>query len=241
MCLRDNINGLFKRYTTMSDSKFLRVTRALFFCGLMLLILASCMRGPEDIDLVKYMVVQTDYDTGEIDGSVNIFSTYNTFVLRQDTMGFVSTLEDDTILVDGFNFEGEFVTPVVDRVTQKVETAGTVGFQRVEEDQNPDFGVKIVVLQNFSFFQTVSYPGYYSGYYGYYGGYYGPVVNNYYSNFITLVIEVVDIKNYAANGNKYKVIWTAYIGDLGATLDLTGKTLEAVDQAFAQSPYFSKN
>jgi len=196
------------------------------------------MRAPQDVDLVKYMVVQTEYDTEVINDATNIFNTYGTFVLRQDTMGYVSTIVVDTILVDGFNFDGEFVTPVVDRVTEEVENAG---FLRVEEDQNPDFAVKIVVLENFSFFQTVSYPGYYSGYYGYYGGYYGPVVSTYYSNFVTLVIEVVDIKNYQANGNKYNVIWSSYIGDLGVTLDLTGKTLEAVDQAFIQSPYFSKN
>jgi hypothetical protein len=196
------------------------------------------MPTPEDADLVKYMVVQTDYDTEEVDGVENIFTTYNTFVLRQDTIGYVSTLTDDTILVDGVNFEGEFVTPVVDQVTDEVEAGG---FLRVEEDENPDFAINIVVLENFSFFQSVSYPGYYSGYYSGYYGYYYPVVNTYYSNFITLIIEVVDIKNYTVNGNKYKVIWKASIGDLGATLDLTGKTLEAVEQAFIQSPYFSKN
>jgi hypothetical protein len=56
-----------------------------------------------------------------------------------------------------------------------------------------------------------------------------------------MVIQVVDNKNYVANGNKYKVIWTAFVGDLAATLDLKGKSLEAVDQAFEQSPYISKD
>jgi hypothetical protein len=186
--------------------------------------------------LVKYMLVQTEYDTARVDGDVNVFNTYSTFVLKQDTMGFVSSIDEDTILVDNPNFE--FVTPVVDRVTDEVEAAG---YLRVEEDENPDFVVNVVVLENFSFYQSVSYPGYYSGYYSGYYGYYYPVVNTYYSNFITLVVEVVDIKNYAANGNKYMVIWTASIGDLGVTQDLVGKTLEAVDQAFTQSPYFSKN
>jgi hypothetical protein len=195
------------------------------------------MRGPEDADLVKHMVVQTNYDTDLVNETDNIFNTYNTYVLRQDTMGFVSTIPGaDTILIDDANFD--FVEPVVGRITSKVNEAG---FTRVEEDENPDFGVKVVVLQNFSFFQSVSYPGYYSGYYGYYGGYYGPIVNTYYANFITMVIEVVDIKNYAANGNKYKVLWSAYVGDLGITLNLKDNTLKAVDQAFQQSPYFSKD
>jgi hypothetical protein len=87
----------------------------------------------------------------------------------------------------------------------------------------------------------VNYSGYYpgSGYYGYYGYYY-PVVTNYYSNFVTLVIQVVDVANYDVNDG-YRVVWTAFFGDLNATLDLNGKTLEAVESAFDQSPYISAN
>lgn len=204
--------------------------------GLIFLVASSCMQQPEEVDLVKHMVVQTEYDTKAVDED-QVFPSFNTFVLVQDTMGFVSTGVEDTVLIDGVNFEGEFVSPVVDEVTSQIEAGG---FTRVEENQNPDFSVKIVVLQNFSLFQTVSYPGYYTGYYGYYGGYYGPVVSTYYSNFVTMVIEVVDVKNYAVNGNKYNVIWSAYIGDLGATMNLKENTLEAVETAFEQSPYFSK-
>jgi hypothetical protein len=46
----------------------------------------------------------------------------------------------------------------------------------------------------------------------------------------------VDAKNPNAN-NEYPIIWTAYIGDLNYTTDLTGKTQEAVVRAFKQSPY----
>lgn len=185
--------------------------------------------------MVKYMVVQTEYDEEEVDGVENVFNTYSTFYLRQDTLGFVSTYTADTILMDGGNID--FVEALIDSVGDMAESRG---FIQVEEDQSPDFAIKIVVLENFSFFQTVSYPGYYSGYYGYYGGYYGPVVNTYSSNFVTLVIEVVDIKNYIINGSKYKVIWSAYIGDLLTTIDRKGKLLEAANQAFLQSPYFLK-
>jgi hypothetical protein len=51
----------------------------------------------------------------------------------------------------------------------------------------------------------------------------------------------VDIANFAANGNKYRVIWTASMGDLITTDDLRGKSLEAIDQAFIQSSYINKN
>lgn len=205
---------------------------------LIVMVMTACGREPEMADLVKYMVVQTDYDQEEINESENVFNEYATFVLRQDTLGFVSTYTPDTILLDEAGTRIDFVNALIDEVGAK---ATERGFTRVEDDENPDFAIKIVVLENFSFFQTVSYPGYYSGYYGYYGGYYGPMVNTYASNFVTLVIEVVDIKNYAANGNKYKVIWSAYIGDLLTTYDRKNKILYAVDQAFEQSPYFAKD
>lgn len=197
--------------------------------------ITACAREPEVADLVKNMVVETRYDVEEVDGTDNVFNDYSTFVLREDTMGFVSTYSLDTILLDNPSTIVDFVESTIDRVGQNAEEKG---YTRVEADENPDFAIKIVVLENFSFFQTVSYPGYYSGYYGYYGGYYGPVVNTYTSNFVTLVIEVVDIKHSV--DNKYKVIWSAYIGDLLSSVDRKVKLLEAVDQAFEQSPYFSK-
>lgn len=201
--------------------------------------LAGCAREPEVADLVKYMVVETRYDTEEVNESANVFTDYSTFVLREDTLGFVSTYAgSDTILLDEAGTRIDFVNSTIERVAEHVTDRG---FTRVEEDENPDFAVKIVVLENFSFFQTVSYPGYYSGYYGYYGGYYGPIVNTYSSNFVTMVIEVDDIKHYLENGSKYKVVWSAYIGDLLTTDDRKNKILVAVDKAFEQSPYFSNN
>src|SRR5688572_23119344 len=97
----------------LMDNKFLKMIRWVLFGGLIVVISSSCMREPEDVDLVKYMLVQTEYDTTRVDGDVNVFNTYSTFVLKQDTMGFVSSIDEDTILVDNANFV--FVTPVVDR------------------------------------------------------------------------------------------------------------------------------
>ncbi|HEY3429436.1 MAG TPA: hypothetical protein VGK39_02090, partial [Cyclobacteriaceae bacterium] len=62
-----------------------------FWGGLIFLIASSCMQQPEEVDLVKHMVVQTEYDTKAIDED-QVFTSFNTFVLVQDTMGFVSTV-----------------------------------------------------------------------------------------------------------------------------------------------------
>ena len=196
------------------------------------------MRTPEDADLVNHMVVQTEYDTSRIKSGDNIFNTYSKFYLRLDTMGYVfNNPGADTILIDPIKSGTYyFVSPVVDEIASKITNAG---FDLVAENANPDFAVKVVVLENFSYYQSISYP-YYSGYYGY-NGYYYPVVSTYYSNSATLLIEIVDVKNFMNNGNKYVVVWRAYIGDLLVTLDLTGRTVDAVDRAFNQSPYISIN
>jgi hypothetical protein len=202
-------------------------------------LLSGCNMEPQIGERAADMVVQTKYDVSSINTTSNIFNTYSTFILRIDTIGYVSTRSSDTVLVDGVNINvtGGFVTPVVNRVLLHLNAAG---FVKVTEEDDPDFAVNIAVLQNFDFFQTINYPGFYPGYYGYYGYYY-PIVTTYYSNYATMIIEVVDIKNFSLNGNGYKVIWKASVGDLISTVDLRAKTLEAIDQAFLQSPYINKS
>lgn len=203
----------------------------------MALHLSACMQTPEDADLVKHMVTQTAYDTERINDTGNIFNTYTTFYIRLDTMSYVfNSPEADTLLIDPIKDGNyEFVTPVVDEVKANVERAG---FTFAAENTSPDFAVKVVVLENFNYYQAISYP-YYTSYYGY-NGYYYTAVSTYYSNSATLLIEIVDLKNFTAN-NKYVVVWRAYIGDLLATLDLTGSTMEAIGRAFEQSPYINKD
>lgn len=200
-----------------------------------LLLLAGCKLEPDLGELVQDMVVQTRYDQESVSPDFNIFNTYNTFTMRIDTMGLVSTRTSDTLLIDGAG--GDFVKSVTRRVRDKVLEAG---FTSVQPQDNPDFAVNVILLDNFSFFQAINYAPFYSWYWGYYG-YWFPYVTTYAATYGTLAIEIVDIKNYAANGNKYKVIWKAFIGDIYASIDRNTKTLEAVNQAFAQSPYIQKD
>lgn len=202
-----------------------------------LTLLMGCALQPDSGELAKDMVVQTNYDQPSI--AQNIFSTYSAFIIREDTLGYVKRgiNPDEAYLTDAnfTRFTGGYVKPIIALVKENLSERG---FTPVTEEDNPDFAVNIVILYDFSFFQTVNYLPSYGGYYGYYG-YYFPVVNTYYAQYASMVIEIVDIKN--ATGNDYKVIWKAFIGDLYTTFDLKTKTLEAIDQAFIQSPYIQKN
>lgn len=199
--------------------------RSLILIGFSLCLL-GCHLQPDADELVEHMVVQTRYDEN------TCFKCYNSFTLSLDTIGFLSNRSRDTIAV------GQYVKNVTGAIWDGMVEQG---YSYVAKNQDPDLGFATYVVENYSVFQTVNYPSYYSGYYGYgYGGYYGvPYVSTYISSTTTLVINLIDLKNRDING-RLKVIWTAYIGDIAKSNDKTGKVLEAIKQAFDQSPYFAK-
>jgi hypothetical protein len=197
---------------------------------------AGCYREPDVSELVRYMLVQTEYNQGFVTETTNVFDTYNTFVIREDTMGFVSNSSNRKYLLES-DVPG-FVKPVVTDIRDRFIAAG---YEKVTTEDDPDFAVQVIVLEDFNYYQSINYGYGYPGsyYYGYYNYYY-PVVTTYTAKYVTLLIQVVDAKH--PNGlNEYPIIWSAYIGDLVATPNLALKTLEAVEQAFAQSPYLIKN
>lgn len=200
---------------------------------LMAMLFYSCQPEPDSKELVDDLVVQTNFDP-QAD-----FGSYLTYSLPTDTIGFVSNVpNDDTIVVAK---ESQFPRPILEAVRNNLNARGYV---RVDKTENPDLGVNVLVVNDLNIFQQVVYPygpgSYYSGYYGYSGFYYYPYINTYAYNTGLLVIEIVDLKNRTPD-NKVKVIWDAYMGDIYSTLDRIPQTVTAIDQAFEQSQYISKN
>jgi hypothetical protein len=197
--------------------------------------LISCRPQPEDAELVQNMVASTNYDT------TARFRSFATYALPTDTIGFVSNNSNDTIITAG---QSDLPRPLLSAVESDMNA---YGYTRVTRNQNPDLAVNVYIVNNFNVFQSVYYPGYYSPYSSYYypsyygyGSYYSyyPYVSTYTSNTAALVIELVDMKN--RSGNQVKVIWTAYIADLIATVNRVNKSVEAIHRAFSQSPYLDK-
>lgn len=189
----------------------------------------SCEPQPDDAKLFDQFVVSTNYDT-----TAN-FDSYLTYAIPTDTIGLISNLASDDTIVTGTSY----ARPVLTAINTNLEARG---YQRVERDEDPDLAVNAYVVKNLNLFQQVNgyygYPGYYyPGYYGYYGYYYNyPYVSTYLYNTGVLVVEIVDLKNKTPD-NKVKVIWNSYMGDVFSSIDRNKQTLEAIDQAFTQSPY----
>jgi hypothetical protein len=197
-------------------------------------LVCACQPEPDNAKLLDELVVSTNYDT-----EAN-FSEFTTYALPTDTLGFISdTNPNDTIIVQGS--DSNFPRPVLQRIASNLNNNG---FTRVDRSDNPDVGINVYVVTDLNLFQQVIYPNYYyPSYYGYgygYGGYYSyPIVSTYAQNTGALVIEMVDLKHVTLD-NKVKVIWTAYLGDLYATIDLIPQAEKDIDQAFLQSPYLLK-
>lgn len=194
----------------------------------------ACHPEPDNKLLIDELVVATNYDPNAD------FSSYSTYAIPTDTIGFISETSNDTIIVAG---ESSFPRPVLNAINKNLNARG---YSRVAKNENPDLGINVLVVNDFNLFQQVVYPGYYgypgnfySGYYGYNSWYYYPYVNTYAYNTGVLIIEIVDLKNRTPD-NKVKVVWDAYMGDVYSTLDLEKQALNAIDQAFIQSPYIGK-
>lgn len=195
----------------------------------------SCQTEPDSEMLIDQMVVSTNFDP-EAD-----FSSYTTFAIPSDTIGFQSNSSSDTIITAS---NSDFPRPVLSAIRNNIEQ---LGYTRVGRNEDPDIGVNVMVVNDYNVFQDIVYPNYYGypgsyyypGYYGY-GSYYSyPYVNTYAYNTGVLIVEMVDLRNRTPD-NKVKVVWDAYMGDVYSTIDRIRQSTEAIDQAFLQSPYLGK-
>lgn len=190
----------------------------------------GCQLKPDLGELVQDLVVQTSYDEA-VD-----FGSYLTYSMPTDTLGRVSGTSSDTLIVT--NYAKQITAALSNSFNSR-------GFQRVDKTQDPDLGVAAYIVDDLDVFQSINYynyPGYYyPSYYGYYGSFYYnyPVVQTYAYNTAVLVVELVDLKNKDSQG-QLKVVWAAYMGDVLNSVDPFAKSVEAVNQAFAQSPYLTR-
>lgn len=200
----------------------------------------SCQPKPNAGDLVKNLVVTTNYDN-TVD-----FTQYSSYYLPLDTLSYFNSSDNnpaDTLAVDpsGTGYVGN----ITSRVNNNMSAAG---YTRVGKKASPDLKVYVFIVENYNVYQTYNYYPYGYGYgygfgYGYgYGGYgYGSYYPSYsVSDQADLYIEVFDLKN-KVNG-KPKLIWACDIADLVSSPDQTATTivLKSIDQAFKQSSYIKK-
>ncbi|WP_431211899.1 DUF4136 domain-containing protein [Puia sp. P3] len=178
------------------------IIRLTFGSLLGVVLLGGCKKDPlNNLTNDESRIYITNYDT-----TAN-FSSYSTF-----------SIADSVAVIQDNQFAGRqkngFDSLAINAVTQLMQQRG---YQKVGTKDSPHLAIDVSRIYNTStgVFSYGDYWDYYGGYWdpyywGYPGyGYYDPfAVGVYTIQSGALEIDLLDLKNAAANGNKLKAIWT---------------------------------
>ena len=194
---------------------------SLLLLGMGLVFTLACTKYPLSSDrLLEDLVVITQYDT-KID-----FNDYNTYVIAPSV---TKITDKDTIQITN-----QLAMDVLNRIETNMQKRG---FVKAVIPVVPDFGIDVLYFEN-----TYIYTYYYDwwGYYPYWYYYY-PYYPVYYSSYTAGManIELIDLKVVNTASQQLYLRWNAYIRGLMMGSHTTSDILNAVDQAFIQTPQLS--
>lgn len=196
--------------------------------------IVSCQKDPSTSDLHKDYLVYTDYDAG------TNFSSFGTYYLP------------DSILLIGGADKTEYwkntqALEIVDKVAANLNGRGYV---RTDDKKLAELGIQLSYVRRATYFVGYDSP-YWWWYYPYYWapGYWGDWLGWHYPYRVyygytagSLLVEMLNLEADRESGKKLPVIWDSFIGGLlSADSEINQqRTLQAIDQAFVQSPYLKK-
>lgn len=188
----------------------------------------SCQKSPDTDMLDNDYLVYTNYDTGTDFKSINTFHVI------------------DSILIIGNDEKASYWNnsnsmKIVNAFRSGFESAG---YTPVEAGEEPDVVLQLSYINTTYYFNTYGsgpWWNYYPGYWNWGGwGWYYPYSFTYSYSTGSIIGELVNTNAPTAQNDKLTVIWNSYICGIlnGNNLSLT-RTLDAIKQAFIQSPYMS--
>lgn len=194
-----------------------------------LLSMASCEKDPDTDKLDNDYLVYTNYDK-ETD-----FAAMETFHII-DSILIISDEAKPTY------WNNNNSMTIINAFAKNLESRGYI---KVSADDEPDMVLQLSYVNNTYYFNNYgngpwwnSYPGYWN--WGGWGWYY-PYSFIYSYSTGSIIGELVSTTPSEVDKEKLTVIWNSYICGLlnGTSLSLS-RTLNAIDQAFEQSPYLTK-
>lgn len=192
-------------------------------------LLASCQKDPDTDELDNSYLVYTNYDSST---DFKEIATYHII---------------DSILIIGNSEKSAYWNnansdKVIDAFAREFEL---IGYQPAESAEEADAVFQLSYINTTYYFNSYgpgpwwnNYPGYWD--WGGWGWYY-PYTFSYSYSTGSIIGELVDTNSPTPQNDKLTVVWNTYICGLlnGNSLSLT-RTVEAVEQAFEQSPYLNK-
>lgn len=197
------------------------------------LTLTACEKGADLDKLEPRYVVYTNHD------AQTDFSTLSSYYLP------------DSILLIGQSAQPEYATGEEAQAILRAwaDNMESRGFSRTDRRAAATLGLQVSYVESNHHFTAVDwtgwgwdYPWYWGpGYWGFWGGWYYPFVVSYSYQTGTYLAELVDLTAPQGEDKNLPVVWNAYLS--GA---LTGSNrmdeqlaIDAVNEAFAQSPYLA--
>lgn len=194
----------------------------------------SCQKEPSTSDLHGDYLVYTAHDIG------TDFSAIDTYFLP-----------DSILLIGGSDrteyWKDESAREIIATVAAAMDNAG---YTRTYDKAAANVGIQMSYVEQVTYFVGYNNP-YWWWYYPYYWtpGYWGDWLGWHYPYGVyygytagSLLTEMLDLEADQQSGKKLPVIWDSFAGGLltgDSSLNLQ-RTLDAVEQAFVQSPYLSK-
>lgn len=202
---------------------------ALFTLIAVCLLAVSCEKDPDTDKLDNDYLVYTSYDKGTDFKEINTFHIIDSILIISDQAkpNYWRNNNSETI---------------IKAYKSNLEAAG---YTPVSESEDADVVLQLSYISNTYYFNNYdsgpwwnSYPGYWN--WGGWGWYY-PFSFIYSYSTGSIIGELVDTTPSTVSADKLTVIWNSYICGLlnGSSLSLS-RTLNAINQAFTQSPYLSK-
>lgn len=187
-------------------------------------------------------------DLDELDGRYVVYTNHD----PQTNFGNLSTYYlPDSILLIGNSEQPEYATgQQAQEILQSwADNMESRGFKRASQRNQASLGLQVSYVENSYHFTTIGwggwgwdYPWYWGpDYWGMWGGWYYPFVVSYSYNTGTYLAELVNLTAPQGEDKGLPVVWnTCMSGALSSSTRLnTQIATDAVNEAFAQSPYLT--
>ncbi len=202
---------------------------AIFTLIAVCLLATACEKDPDTDKLDNDYLVYTSYDKNTDFKAINTFHVIDSILIISDEAkpGYWKNNTSQTI---------------INAYTSHLEDEG---YLPVDNSEDADMVLQLSYISNTYYFNNYgsgpwwnSYPGYWN--WGGWGWYY-PFSFIYSYSTGSIIGELVSTTPAAGQKDKLTVIWNSYICGLlnGSSLSLS-RTMNAINQAFIQSPYLSK-
>ncbi len=203
--------------------------RVLLLASFVSLLFASCQKDPDMDKLDNDYLVYTNYDVG------TDFKKFDTYYVIDSIL--IIGNDDKTAYWNNANSE-----KIVTAFSDQLEAAGYLPAANTDD---ADIVLQLSYISETYYFPLYGNGPWWNGYPGYWNwggwGWYYPYSFTYSYSTGSIIGELVNTNAPTPQNDKLTVVWNTYICGLlnGNNLSLS-RTMEAISQAFKQSPYLSK-